>query len=68
MNFENNNNSKKIGKVAGFLITFLIFSIILFFILKFFDKIPESWEFYNVLIIPIILTIIGISIKSILNN
>ena len=50
-NKENQTNVEKTGKKIGFVIMFLIFSIILYFILKFTGKIPESWTYLHIFLL-----------------
>lgn len=66
MQFEKNDKPKKIGEITGFFITFLIFSIILFFILKFLGKLPDSWNFFYIIGLAAIINITGLIIKKII--
>lgn len=55
---------EKIGEFFGFLAMFIIFSIMLFFILKVTHKIPESWTFIEFSMIPTIIISIGTGIRE----
>jgi len=58
---------KKYGKVAGYIITALLFSIGLFIILSLARKIPVGWGYFHILGIVILIIILGFSIKKILS-
>jgi hypothetical protein len=66
MDFKKKNSSEGFGKVLGFLIMLVIFSIILFFILKLTHKLPGSWNYPPVLGISIGIVAFGKFIKGIL--
>ena len=57
MNIKNEGeNLEKFGVKIGFIFSLIIFTTILFFVLKFFKKIPTTWNFWNILIITLIIT------------
>lgn len=51
------------GEKIGFLIGYALFTIILFLILTFLDKIPSSWSYFHIIGITLILTLTGTTIK-----
>lgn len=57
-------NLEKLGEYAGFILMFFIFATILFFILTFLDKIPESWTYFHVIFLVLFINIIGFLIKK----
>ena len=57
---------EKIGEKTGFFFMFVIFTTILYFILKILNKIPDSWSYFNVLIITILIVLFGMFIKKML--
>lgn len=63
--FEGNFN-EKIGERAGYLASYLLFTTILFFVLKLSNKMPESWDYTNVMLITFIIALIGVIIKRLL--
>ncbi len=63
--FEGNFN-EKIGERAGYSASYLLFTTILFFVLKLSNKLPESWNYLNVMLVTFIIALIGIIIKKLL--
>ena len=59
MKFEKDKTPKKFGKNIGYLVAYFIFTTILYFVLKFFDKIPESWTYFHVMGITLIIAVVG---------
>tara|TARA_Y100000310_G_scaffold336305_1_gene420453 strand:- start:509 stop:709 length:201 start_codon:yes stop_codon:yes gene_type:complete len=57
---------KKTGKVIGFLVMYIIFTTILYFILKLLGKLPENWNYMYVVLITIFIVLLGILIKLLL--
>ncbi|OGJ16076.1 hypothetical protein A3K73_05705 [Candidatus Pacearchaeota archaeon RBG_13_36_9] len=57
---------KKFGAIAGYAFTFLIFSILLYFILKFSEKLPAEWGYLHVFLISISIASVGRLIKLLL--
>ena len=51
---------------AGYLITFIIFSAILYFILSFFEKIPADWIYLHVLGLSIGIVLLSKCLKRLL--
>ena len=51
---------------AGYLITFIIFSAILYFILSFFEKIPADWTYFDVLGLSIGIVLLSKCLKRLL--
>jgi len=57
---------EKIGKKIGFVIAYFIFTTILYFILVLLDKLPETWNYFNIMIITFIIFLIGELIREML--
>ena len=51
---------------AGYLITFIIFSAVLYFILSFFEKIPADWTYLHVLGLSIGIVLLSKCLKRLL--
>jgi len=64
VNFEDNRSFESVGKVMGFMISYFIFSIILFLILNLLNKIPESWTILQMFGITLVIVIIGAVLKK----
>ncbi len=50
---------KRVGKVLGFTFSLLLFSVILYNVLSFSGKIPDDWEFWNLLSLTALLATIA---------
>jgi cytochrome c biogenesis protein CcdA len=55
MDFEKAGKREESVKMIGYLSTIIIFSIMFYFILSFTKKIPDSWNYFNILILVIII-------------
>lgn len=58
-------DSEKIGEKFGFVLMFVVSTTILFFVLTILDKIGD-WNYLNIFILVLIITLIGAFIKRIL--
>ncbi|HLC46914.1 MAG TPA: hypothetical protein VJI75_04200 [Candidatus Nanoarchaeia archaeon] len=56
----------KIGKIVGFILSYSIFTTILFFLLSNTQKIPESWSIVHVIALTFFITLLGSGIKRLL--
>ena len=63
MEFDKKDNSKKFGKTVGYLAMYLIFTIILYFILKFLNKLPPKFNFSYIVVITLSIVLIGSFVK-----
>lgn len=63
MNLIKINKFKKLGKIIGFMLMYVLFTTILFFILKFSKKLPLNWSYFHVCNITIFITLIGSLLK-----
>ncbi len=59
-------DSEKVGEKFGFVLMFIVSTIILFFVLKLLKKMPSGWNYIHVLILVLSITLIGTFIKKIL--
>ncbi len=48
----------------GFLFGYLIFTTVLYFILTFLDKLPQTWDIYDLAIITAIIAAVGYWLKE----
>ena len=53
------DNSYNLGINMGYFAAFLIFASVFYFIMNFFDKIPETVKYYHVLSLVIVTYFIG---------
>jgi|TARA_B100002003_G_scaffold247928_1_gene280488 hypothetical protein len=66
MIFEQNKSIEKLGIVLGYTFSYLLFTTILFLILTLVKKIPESWTYFNIMSITIVVALTGIILKRFL--
>ncbi len=65
MKFDN-ESSKKSGEYIGYILMYLVFTTILYLILRFIDKLPNGWNFLHVTSITLLIILVGKSIKLVL--
>jgi len=66
MDFEKAGKREKIVKNLGYFSIVIIFSIMFYFILSFTKKIPNSWNYFHVLLIVIGIIIVSRLLKELL--
>jgi hypothetical protein len=66
MKLNESQISRKIGAIIGFIVMYLIFTLILFFVLRLLNKIPDTWTIFHLSIITIFIVLIGTLIKLLL--
>ena len=49
----NKNKTNKIGEIIGYFIMYIIFTVVLYFILKLTDKLPQSFTSFHISLIPL---------------
>lgn len=64
--FEKKKSRGKIVRKIGYLIGFFVFVTILFFILKLLNKLPDSWTYFHVTGIVILIVIVATIFKRLL--
>ncbi|MEK6860321.1 MAG: hypothetical protein AABX54_05910 [Nanoarchaeota archaeon] len=68
MNFNKNENIRKSGEIIGFILMYVIFTIMFYLILKFSNKIPDNWNFFYMSLITFLITAIGILLRKFLEK
>ena len=66
MIFEENKTIESLGEKVGYILSYFIFTTILFLILSLFKKNPESLSYLDVMGITILISLLGILINRIL--
>jgi len=66
MIFEQDKSIEKFGEKAGYVFSYFLFTTILFFILTLLGKIPESWSYFHIMGITILIAFIGFVMERIL--
>jgi len=66
MIFEENKAIENLGEKLGYVFSYFIFTTILFFILILLKKIPESWSYFHIMGITILIVLTGTVIKKFL--
>ena len=65
MNFET-KNKQSIGKKIGYVFMYFVFTTILYFILTFLNKIPQSWNYIHILNLTLFIVLLGTFLKILL--
>jgi len=66
MKFEKPDKGKKSAQKLGYLFSYLIFTTILFLVLKLLNKLPASWTYFDIVIITLLIVILGNILKFLL--
>lgn len=66
LNFEKKQEGSKIGKFFGFFISYIVFTTILYFILKILDRLPESISYFHMYILTTYIILIGLLTNKII--
>lgn len=59
MQFEENKTAYLFGKCAGYIFGYAIFTTLLFLVLTFTHKIPDSWNIIHIIVITLSITLLG---------
>jgi hypothetical protein len=68
MNFEKNDFYINIGKRLGFVLSFFIMTIIWYLILRLTNHLPKDWSYFNIFLVVLLITILGIGLKYFLKD
>ena len=68
MHTEENIAIKKIGEGLGYLFSYFTFTTILYFVVYYLEKIPETWTYFHVMLITLIIAYIGFVISWLLKK
>ena len=66
MIFERNVNIENLGEKLGYIFSYFLFTTVLYMVLTLLKKIPETWTYFNIMIITIIIALTGIIFKKLL--
>tara|TARA_Y100000034_G_scaffold111657_1_gene144937 strand:- start:17 stop:220 length:204 start_codon:yes stop_codon:yes gene_type:complete len=58
------NSTLNVGKAVGFVLGLLLFTTILFFLLKVLNRLSESWNYFSILTGVVIVIVIGLIVRS----
>lgn len=64
MKFEKRENG--MIKLVGYIVMYLIFTTVLYFILKLLNRLPETWGYIHIMVITLFITLLGKLIKMLL--
>jgi len=68
MRLEKEKNYEKKWKILGFTFMYLLFTLVLYFIIKLLWSLPKQWTFFHVIAITLGITLLGGLIKKWLNG
>ena len=63
---EKENSSKKIIEFVGWIGSYFLFSTILYFALKFLKKLPDTWDYFSILILTASIILVGGFLRKII--
>ena len=66
LNFDDTKPEEKTGRIFGYVLAYFIFTTLLYFVLTFLKKIPESWTYFHIMAITLLIVGIGSLIKKLL--
>ena len=66
MIFEQDKSLEKLGEKLGYVFGYFLFTTVLFFILLLLKKIPETWSYFHVMGITILIIFAGTVLKRLL--
>lgn len=66
MQIEKNKLAETFGRIIGYVFAYIVFTTILYFLLRFINKLPSSWTYFHVAGVTICISLIGIIIKRLL--
>ena len=64
--FQKQSGVEKYGFFIGFVISYFLFTTVLFFVLIILEKLPESWGYVHIAMITIAITLFGLIVKRLL--
>jgi len=67
MRFEADKKIRKIGEKTGIMTMYLIFTTLLYFILKLLERLPENWGYFHIVLLTLFIILLGTLIKMLLN-
>jgi hypothetical protein len=56
--------STRAGEIVGFVLSYALFTTILFFVLTFFQKIPSHWTYFHVMGITSTIVLCGVLLEK----
>ncbi len=68
MMFGQEKKDDVLGERVGFVCGYMVFTIVLFFVLDFFGRLPASWVFAHVALLTFIITLFGLVVKVVLGG
>ncbi len=55
---------KNLGKAVGYIVSYFLFTTILYYILVFLNKIPTNWSYFHIMGITLLIALLGFLIKK----
>ncbi len=66
MKFEENKSVEKFGEKTGYVFAYFVFTTMLFFILALLKRLPQSWSYFHVMGLTLLIVLIGFGVKRLL--
>ena len=68
LNSKNRDQARQLGMVLGLGFAYLVFTIILFLVLNFFNKTPDGVGYVDVALISLLVPTLGLSLREYLGG
>ncbi len=62
--WEKEDKQEKAGKFVGYISSYLVFTIGLFFILTILKKLPSSWGYFHLAVFALLIPLLGEGLKK----
>ncbi|MBW2968466.1 hypothetical protein KY362_08350 [Candidatus Woesearchaeota archaeon] len=66
MNFDQSRTTEIAGERIGYVFGYILFTVVLYLILLFLHKIPESWSVLHIAVMTLVVAVVGIVLKRFL--
>jgi len=66
MDFKQSKFIEEFSEKAGYLLSYFLFTIIIYLIFSFLNKLPPNWSFFHIMGVTLIITVTGIIIGGFL--
>ena len=57
---QKSNKKERFGEKIGYILSYFVFTTILYFLLKLLNKIPSHWTYLHIMVITFLIALIGV--------
>jgi len=66
MRFEKTSSLRKKGEKVGYVISLFLFSAVLYLVLSFSGKLPQSWGYAHIFLVSVVIGLVGFGLERLL--